>query len=105
GLRKAKIRNVDLVGDIDQDVLRLQVSMDDVLGVSGREGSGKLLREFQHALERKLSIVPYDLVKILAFDIGHGNELHAGKFAHVVNAKYVFVRDLAGENQLLLEAA
>ena len=44
------------------------------------------------------------LVKILAFDIGHGDELHAGDFAHVVNAKDVLVRDLAGEDQFLLEA-
>ena len=78
--------------------------MDYVFSVCGRKCSGKLLSEFQHSFQRHLGVVPQQLVKILAFDKGHGDELHAGDFAHVVNAKYVFVRDFAGEDQFLLEA-
>ena len=40
----------------------------------------------------------------MALHIGHGDELHAADFAHVVDAKDVFVGDLAGENEFLLES-
>jgi hypothetical protein len=43
-------------------------------------------------------------VKILAFYIGHGDELRAADLAHVVDAKNVLMGDLAGEDELLFES-
>ena len=42
--------------------------------------------------------------KVDAFDVLHGDELHAVGFAEVVDADDVAVRDLGGEDELLLEA-
>ena len=36
-------------------------------------------------------------MQVRTIDKGHGDELHVADFAHVVNAKYVLVRNFAGE--------
>ena len=78
--------------------------MDDAFGMRGCEGFGDLPREIQNAVHRHLGIVVDDVLQILALDEGHGNETQAADIAHIVNAQDIFVRDLAGENQFLLEA-
>ena len=41
-----------------------------------------------------------DLIQVLAFDVGHGDELHAAGFGQVVDAQNVLVGNTAGEQQL-----
>ncbi len=102
--RQAEIADKNLVVFIHQQVLRLQVAMDHAFGMRGGEGLGNLLRELQDAIHRHLGIVADDVLQVLALDEGHGNETQAADIAHVVNAQNIFVRNLAGENQFLLEA-
>jgi hypothetical protein len=45
-----------------------------------------------------------DGAQVGALDVLHGDELHAIGFAQVVDADDVAVRDLRGEDELLLEA-
>src|SRR6266705_780487 len=61
-----------------------------------------------HDLDRfrggELSLLMDEGAEILTLDILHGDELHPLGFAQVVNADYIFVGDLASEEQFLLEA-
>ena len=72
--------------------------MDYILSMRGRERSRKLRSKFQRPFQRQFWVFLYDLVQIFAFDIGHGDELHTVDLAQVVDTKYVFVRDFAGED-------
>ena len=44
-------------------------------------------------------------MKVLALDIGHGDELYFSDLSHIVNAENVLMRNFAGEKQFLFEAA
>ncbi len=87
----------------DKDVLGLQIPVHNALGLGGREGRGELLGEVHHALKWQLWSRLQDMVKIRALDVGHGDELHISDFTHIVNAKDIGVRNLAGKKQFLLE--
>ena len=52
----------------------------------------------------ELALARKDGAQVLTFDELHGDELHAFGFAQVVNANDVLVRDLARQDQFLLEA-
>ena len=43
-------------------------------------------------------------LQVFTFDVLHGDELDAVRLAEIENADYVFVGDLARENQFLLKA-
>ena len=99
-----EIGDVDVVGFIDQDVLRLQVAVDDALVVGSFEGGAHLAGEFEGAVEGEASFVVDQAGKIAAFDEGHGDELDAADVAQIVYAEDVLLRDLAGQQELLFEA-
>ena len=105
GFGETEIGNVDLIVLVDQDVLRFQVTMNDILLVRGGQRIGKLHCEIQHAFQGKLRVVFDDLVEVLAVHKRHGDELHPLEIAQVVDTQDVPVRDLTGEDELLLEAA
>ena len=102
--RQPEIAHEDLVVLIHQEVLRLQIAMDHAFGVRSSQRFGDLLRKLQDALQRHLRIVANDVLQILAFDERHGNEAETADIAHVVDTQDVLMGNLAGENQLLLEA-
>ncbi len=53
---------------------------------------------------RELALRLQDVMEVGAIDEGHRNELRPSNIAQIVNAENVPVRNLAGQQQLLLEA-
>src|SRR5207245_7267541 len=78
--------------------------MNDPYAVRGFEGSADLLHDLDRFLGGELSLLMDEGAEVLALDILHGDELHPLGFAQVVNTNYIFVGDLASEEQFLLEA-
>ena len=60
--------------------------------------------DLQRALHRQLALGGEKLMQVLSLDIRHGDELHSGGLAQVVNAQDVLVGNFAGQQQFLLEA-
>ena len=89
---------------IEHDVLRLHVSMDHGFAVSSVQGGAQLLGNVESALDGELPLRLQDVMEVGAVDEGHRNELRPGNIAQIVNAENVPVRNLAGQQQLLLEA-
>src|SRR5579875_2461612 len=90
---------------IDQDVLRLQVAVDNALGVGSIERPCKLARKVQDRLQGKTALLLQKMTQVLAFNVGHGDEFHSVCVAEVVDAENVAVGDAAGKQQFLLESS
>src|SRR5207245_6826104 len=78
--------------------------MNDPYAVRGFERTADLLHDLDRFLGGELSLLMDEGAEVLALDVLHGDELHAFGFAQVVNANYIFVGNLASEEQFLLEA-
>ena len=102
--RQAEIHDQDAAGLVAHDVLRLQIAVDDAYAVRGFQRAADLLHDVDGFFGIELFLLMNDGTKVLTLDVLHGDELHAFGFAQVVNTDDVFVRDLMGENQFLLEA-
>ena len=72
--------------------------------MGGLEGFTELFHEVSGSTYREAAIFLQDLGEITAFDESHGNELYAAIIAEVVNAQYVWVGNLASEQEFLFEA-
>ena len=86
------------------DVLRLQVAVNDADGVRRFEGLADLLDDADSIVGWQLLSLMDEGAKVVAFDELHRDELHAVGITEVVDADDIAVRDLRGEDQLLLEA-
>jgi hypothetical protein len=73
-------------------------------GMGGRQCVRELASELQHALEWHFGVFFDDVVEILAFNEGHSDKARISNTPHIVNAQNVFVGNLTGEKELLLEA-
>jgi hypothetical protein len=104
GFRESEIADENLVVLIDQQVLRFQVAMDHAFGMRCGQRLSNLPGKIQNAFQRHFGIFADNVLQVLAFDEGHGNETQARDISHVVNAQNIFVGNLAGENQFLFEA-
>ena len=93
-----------ITGAAGHDVGRFQVPVHDARLVRGGESFGDVPREAQGARKRQLSVAPQYRRQIVAFDVRHRDVLDAIDLAEVMNADDVLVRDLAPEEQLVLEA-
>src|SRR5579872_670617 len=89
---------------ISHDVLRFEVAMDDAHCMRSLKRTADLEHDFDRVAWREGLALSNTRAQISAFDVLHGDELHAIGFAQVVNADYVPVRHLMREDQLLLEA-
>ena len=101
---QSEIGDVDVVGIIHEDILRLQVAVDHAFVMCRFECGAQLAREFEGAVEGQASFLVDQAGEIAAFDEGHGDELDAANVAEIVDAQDVLLRDLAGEQELLFEA-
>ena len=88
---------------VAHDVLRLQVAVDDPFGMGGVERAADLLNHGNRFFRRVLAILAKHGAHIFAIDVFHGDEANAVGFAQVVNANYIFMRDIARKNQFLFE--
>src|SRR3954469_23842300 len=77
--------------------------MDDSDGVRSLKRTADLEHDFDRVTRREGLAIPYDRAQVGAFDVLHSDELHAIRFAEVVNADHVAMRDLMREHQFLLE--
>lgn len=77
--------------------------MDHAGFVCGLEAAGDLTRQPQSASDRQLPVPPQDGGEVVALHVRHRDVFDAVDLAEVVNAHHVLVRDLAGEEQLVLE--
>src|ERR1035438_1962551 len=89
---------------VAHDVLRLQVAVNHAFGMGGVESAADLLNHRDRILGRELSFAAQDGAQILAVEVLHADEADALSLAQVENADHVLMRDVAGENELLLEA-
>src|SRR5437870_12928035 len=78
--------------------------MNDSHTVRGFERTADLLHDLDRFLGGELSFLVYEGAEIFTLDVLHGDELHPLGFAQVVNANYIFVGNLASQEQFLLEA-
>ena len=105
GAGEAKVHDEGAAGGLfHEDVLRLEVAVDYAYGVGGLEGAADLADEGDGLLLGEAAFLADDGVEVASVDVLHGDELHAFGFAEVVDADDVFVGDLGGEEELLLEA-
>src|SRR5205807_9906066 len=102
--RQAEVHDQNAAGLVAHDVLRLQVTMNDSHAVRGFERTAHLLHDLDRFLGGELGFLVYEGAEVFTLDVLHGDELHPLGFAQVVNADYIFVGDLASEEQFLLEA-
>ncbi len=105
GSRDAEVHDDGVAVGIDHDVGRLQIAVHHTGFVRGGKTGRDLSRDPERARHRELAFALEDRRQIGARDVGHRDVLDASEFAHVVNADDVPVRDLAGQQQLALEAA
>src|SRR2546430_5570360 len=101
---QTKVHDHDAALFVPHDVLRLQVAVDDAFAVSSFESAAGLEDDLHRLLWSKLFVRLQKAVQVLALDILHGDELDSSGFTQIENTNHVPLRNLAGENQLLLEA-
>src|ERR1700721_154344 len=89
---------------VAHDVLRLQIAMDDALGMGAIEGATDLLHHRNGIFRREFPLPPQYGSKVFPVDELHADEANALGLAEVEDADDVLMRDVAGENQLLLKA-
>ena len=88
----------------EQDVLRLDVSVDDALPVGVSEGVRHLLGEVQCAVHAQLNLPPQAIPERLSMDVGHGVPELACCLAGVEDWKNVRVLQAGGESDLAEKA-
>src|SRR5262249_28552081 len=87
----------------DEQVLRLQVTVDDAFGVSGGQSLGDLPRVINR-LSRSDRALLYQFAQLFAFDQLRHNEWRVLVVADVVHRQNVRVIERRGSERLLLEA-
>src|SRR3989442_7218404 len=103
GFCKTKVGYIDVVAGADQDVLGIQVTVNDAFGVGGSQRLAELSCDRNRTLDGGSPAALEDLMKVLPFNEGHGDEFQAVGFAEVVDAQDVLLRNLAGKQELLFE--
>ena len=89
----------------DHDVLGLQIAVDDADLVGRLQPGRDLFRDRQRLGHGQLSLPPQPVGEVLPFDKRHREVLDAVELAEIVDPDDVFVGDLAGQDELALEAA
>ena len=79
--------------------------MNYTFSVGGFQSAANLEHDSGRLLGRKLALFNQQLTEVPALHEVHGDELDSVGLSEIINANDVFMRDLAGENQFLLEAA
>ena len=78
--------------------------MDHMFAVRGFQGAADLEHDFRCFAGRKFASFLKEVAKVVSLHEIHGDELDSVGLAEVENTNDILVRDLARENQFLLEA-
>src|SRR5205823_7485531 len=81
----------------------LQVAMNHAFSMRCLEGETDLLDDLDRFSWRQLAPALEKIGQRLTIDELHGDELHPIRFAKVVNADHVAMRDLPGQHEFLFE--
>ena len=84
--RQAKIGDHDLAAAVEHDVGRLQVAMQNALGVGRGQSGAKLARDVERFVRRQPADAPQQRSQVFAIDVLHGEKCLAVDFADVVHA-------------------
>ena len=99
----AEVHHQAFAVGVHHDVGGLEVAVHDTGLVRLGESGHHTARDGHHAFDRQLALALQDGRQVLALEVRHRDVLEAVDLADVVHADDVLVRDLAGEQQLLLE--
>ena len=102
--RDAEVHDERVVLGVHHDVGGLQIAMHDAGLVRGGEPRRDLPGDRQRAIDRQPALALQDRREIRSLDVRHRDVLDAVDLAEIVDADDVLVGDLAGEQQLALEA-
>src|SRR5207302_10096769 len=103
GIRDAEIEHLHEPVRADVDVRRLQIAVDDALGMGGAERRRELAADVDHALNRK-TLASHAGRKTLALDVLHDDERGAVVLDDVVDRRDVRMRDARGRARLVEDA-
>ena len=78
--------------------------MDHALGMRGVERAADLLYDRDGFFRARTFLAAQMRAQVFAVNIFHADEANALSLAQIENADHILVRDIAGENELLLEA-
>ncbi len=101
GHRNAKIGDPHEAVAVDEHVRRLQVAMEDALGVGGRKTVAELLADIDHFFRRQPPDAANQRGEVFAIDQFHGVEDFSFAFTDVEHAADRRMRDLPGESHLI----
>ena len=104
GARQTEIHDQDAAGLVAHDVLRFQIAVNHAHAVSGFQRAAHLLNDLHRVFRERTFLFLDERSQVLAFDELHGDELHAIGIAQVIDADYILVGDLVGQQKLLLES-
>jgi hypothetical protein len=102
--RQTEIRNAHVSFAVNHDVRRLQVSVQDAVGVRGRESRAELARNLYGLIRRKPPYALQERCQLLSLYELHREKMVAVDFAYVVNAADVAMRDLSGDSNFTMKA-
>ena len=103
-VRNSEVHHDHTAGVVDHDVLRLEIAMHHAFRMRSIQRVANLADNTDRLFGRKFAAFDDPALQIAAIDVLHRDEFHAVGFADVENPHDVAMRDLPGENQLLLEA-
>jgi len=104
GAGQAKIHHHHASLRVPHNVARFQITMDHTFPVRRLQTAQCLLHDLYSFRNQDLALTPEDLVKALAFDVLHSDELDSVGFSQVKDADHIAIGDLASEDQFLLES-
>ncbi len=101
----SKVHHRNLARAVHHDVLRFKVAVYYGLRVRCFQPAAHLLNDLRSPPGFELAVRAENALQIPAVDEVHRDELNAIELCQIVNADYILVSNLPGENQFLLEAA
>ena len=88
---QSEIGDVNIIGLVDQDVLRFEIAVNHAFAVGGFEGGAQLAGELKRAVKGQAAALFNNAGKIRAFDQGHGDVLDAAGIPEIVNPEDILV--------------
>ncbi len=102
--RQAKVRNTGVTAAINHNVGGLQVTVNDLAGMSGGQSGAKFVGNLQGFLRGQTSDSIQQRGQVFTVHILHGQVRVAVDFADVVHPAHIGMGDLAGDADLCAEA-
>ncbi len=93
-----------MASTIDHDIGGFEIAVQHPFIVSRGQARAKLARDFERFVRRQTADAAKQGVQVLAVHVFHGNVGQALRFADVIDAANIGMRDLARDSNLVVEA-